>query len=327
MTHGCRLTIFGLIMLCLSALAACGGTGQKTSSTDVLTYRSGLPLNLQVTDGGTNGALSIQQIYYTSVDGQTVPALLAVPTGKAPVGCLIYQGGLGQTKDQFPQLLQGAGDLRLATFTIDPRDGGARGSVAAMEAAIKTPQTLRALVLNTVVDLRVGLDYLETLPQCHHNIGYLGTSFGGVVGAILAAQDRRIKPVVLTSIGPTFKAAILVGAQEARSIPGLPVQVPGAATNPAVMAEALKILSPYDPATMVARIAPRPVMLINGRSDPLVPPIDALEMAAAARAPKTILYFDGGHNPFASGPGLNTVATRLVQFLVKNMNLPVHLPA
>jgi pimeloyl-ACP methyl ester carboxylesterase len=275
-----------------------------------------------VAEAGREGSVRLEHITYTSVDGERVPALFAIPTASRPLGCLIYQGGLGQTKEQFPDLRKGAAALRLATFTIDPRGGGARGSIARVLAAIKKPETLLEMVLNTVVDLRVGLDYLDRRPECHHNIAYLGTSFGGVVGAILGAQDPRIKAVVLTSIGPTFKEAMLVGSVAAKSIPDLPVQVPGAATNLAILAHAVSILSPYDPARMVAQIAPRPLMLINGRFDPLVPPIDALELAAAAADPKTVLYFDGGHNPFAPGPDEQTVALRVAEFLSGNLGLP-----
>lgn len=322
-----RVTMVCCLVACLVGLSACGGGGQPAATAaSALTYRPGTALHIQVNGVTSEGSgverLRVEQLSYTSVDGQRVPALLAVPTVAPPLGCLIYQGGLGQAKQQFPQLREGAARLRLATFTIDPRNGGSRGSVAKMVAALRTPQTLLGMVLDTVVDLRVGLDYLESRPDCHHNIAYLGTSFGGVVGTILGAQDPRIKAVILTSIGATFEQAMIVGAQAAKGIPDLPVQVPGAATNPALLASAVKVLGPYDPQSWIGRIAPRPVMLINGRFDPLVPPIDALQLAAAAGEPKTIVYFDGGHNPFAPGPGYKTVLTQVAQFLVTTLNLP-----
>jgi pimeloyl-ACP methyl ester carboxylesterase len=324
MEPGRRLTILGLLLICLAGLTACGGGGSHVPPTavKVLTYRPGVALDVHVARGPRTPSLRVQLITYTSVDGQRVPGLFAIPTASAPLGCVMYQAGLGTDKEAFPQLWQGLAKLRLATFTTDPRNGGARGSAAAMEAAIKTPQTLLAMVLDTVVDLRVGLDYLETRPECHHNIAYLGTSFGGVVGAIFAGEDTRIKAAILTSIGPTFKEAIIVGNEVAPTIKGLPVQVPGAATNPALMAQAVKILGPYDPDKWVGQISPRPLMLINGRDDPLVLPIDALDIAAAAGNPKTVLYFNGGHNPFAPGPGLTTVDVQVAQFLVNNLGLP-----
>jgi fermentation-respiration switch protein FrsA (DUF1100 family) len=78
--------------------------------------------------------------------------------------------------------------------------------------------------------------------------------------------------------------------------------VPGAATDPALLAHAVSILDPYDPARWVGKIAPRRVMLINGRSDPTVLPIDALELAAVARDPKTVVYFNGATTRSHPGP-------------------------
>lgn len=322
---------FGLLLICVLGVVGCGGGArtativpdvQKVPKLKTLSYRPGLPLDVQVRRAGREGPLRIERISYTSADGQRVPALFAIPTGTKPLGCLMYQGGLGQTKEALPQLREGVAKLRLATFTIDPRDGGARGSVAQMVAALKTPETLLAMVLDTVVDLRMGLDYLESRPECQHNIAYMGTSFGGVVGAIFGGQDPRLKAVILTSIGATFKEAMLHGGDAAKQIPDLPVQVPGAATNPTLLAHAVSILGPYDPATWVAKIAPRPVMLINGRFDPLVAPGDALELAAAASDPKTLLYFNGGHDPFAPGPDQGRVAVQVAEFLASNLGLP-----
>jgi fermentation-respiration switch protein FrsA (DUF1100 family) len=92
---------------------------------------------------------------------------------------------------------------------------------------------------------------------------------------------------------------MLEGSAAARRIPDLSVPVPGAATHPAILAHAVSIPSPDDPAKWVAKIAPRPLMLINGRFDPVVVPGDALALDAAANDPKSLLYFDGGHDPFA----------------------------
>lgn len=316
-----RATIIGLSLLCLSGLVACDGDAEK-SQAQALTYRPGRALHVQVADGGREGSLRLEQITYRSADGQTVPGLFAIPTDRRPLGCIIYQGDLAQAKRDLPERRKGAAGLRLATLTIDPREGGARGSLAQATAALKKPETLRNMLQGTVVDLRMGLDYLERRSECHHNIAYLGTSFGAEVGALLAAQDRRIKATVLTSVGATYKAAILVGDLIAQKIPGFPAPVPEAATDPALLAHAVSILGPYDPAKWVGKIGPRPVMLINGRFDPAVLPVDALELADAARDPKTVLFFNGGHDPFAPGPDQQTVTKRVAEFLSSNLDLP-----
>ena len=198
---------------------------------------------------------------------------------------MIYQGGIGQTKEQSTAIAQGATALGLSTFTIDPRDTGARGGRGKLREDIKSPEAMATVIDDSVVDLRRGIDYLETRRECRHNIAYLGTSFGAVLGAIVAGQDPRIKAVILTSIGPTWRSALLANNQVKRTDPSVPfVLLPGIDKNLARFNAAVRILKPYDPATWVARISPRPVLIINGRNDPLVPPIDALDLADAAAA-------------------------------------------
>ena len=316
-----RATTIALLLVSFYGLIACGGGGEERDE-QVLEYRPGGHLGAQVADGGRDGPVRLERIIYSSADGDSVPALFAIPADREPLGCLMYQGGLGQTKEQPREVREGAASLRLATFTIDPREGGARGGVARVIAATKTPETLRAMVINTVVDLRMGLDYLKSRKECHDKIAYMGTSFGAVVGALFAGQDRRVKAVVLTSVGSTFKGGMLGLSVAAQQIPNLPVMVPGAATDPALLAHAVRILSPYDPVKWVGKIAPRPVMLVNGRFDPIGRPVEALELVAAARDPKTVVYFNGGHDPFAPGPDQQAVALRVAEFLSGHLGLP-----
>ena len=321
-----RVVTVALLLAALAGPSSCGGGGDAPSEdAKTLTYHTGLRLDMWRSASRREGSLRVEQLTYTSVDGQRVPALLAVPTGKEPLGCVIYQGGFGTRKEEMPGLRSGMAALRLATFTIDPRNVGARGSPERAKDAVKDPRTLLAMLLNTVVDLRIALDYLERRPDCKANIGFVGTSFGGAVGTLLAAQDPRISASVLTSIGATFEQTLLAGPSAAKRIPGVPQFVPGAATNRTTLARAVKVLAPYDLERWIGKIAPRPVMIINGRFDPLVVPIDALELAAAANSPKTVVYFNGGHDPFADGPDRNRVLRRTARFLVKNLGLPVFL--
>ncbi len=270
----------------------------------------------------TEGSLRVDQMEYTSVDGERVPALFAVPTEPAPLGCLIFLPGFGQPKEALPEVREGMAKLRLATFTIDPRNVGARGGDEQALEAVKTAEGVRAMLLDTVADLRVGLDWLERRPECKSNIAVLGTSYGGTVATHLAAQDKRIKAAVVTSVGATYKQSILMQPLAAKAVPDLPTYVVGANDDPAVLDQAVKVLSPYDLERWIGKIAPRPVMLINGRFDPIVTPGDALQLAAAARSPKTVLYFNGGHDPFAKGPDSDKVSRTATKFLRDSLDLP-----
>ncbi len=320
-----RVALAAACLACLCGLSACGGGGATTPKTSVakpLTYDQRTPLDARVLSTSVHGGIKVSEISYKSSDGTSVPALLATPVGGGSSrGCLMYQGGIGVTKEQSPSIWQGAAALGLSTFTIDPRATGARGGYSALRQAIRSPTAMAAVISDSVVDLRRGIDFLETRPECNHNIGYLGTSFGGALGAILAGQDVRIKAVALTSIGATWKQALLSSNQMAGSATPPPfVLLSGIDQHPASLAAAVRILSPYDPAAWVGKIAPRPVLLINGRNDPAVVPVDALDLADAAVEPKAVLYFDGGHNPFAPGPDQRTVVSQVARFFCGYLN-------
>ena len=55
-------------------------------------------------------------------------------------------------------------------------------------------------------------------------------------------------------------------------------------------------MRPIEPIRFVARSSPTPLLLQNGRNDPLVTVEDAEELHAAAGAPKEIKWYDAGHN-------------------------------
>ncbi len=290
--------VAALALSAAATLASCGGghaAPDPRPQRSLFPDDSRAPLHARaVPDAGLSGnGVTVQAISYTTFDGTRVPALLAIPQRVRPRGCLVYQGGIGMTKEDSRPLWPGAAALGLATFTIDPRDTGARGSVAELAQAVRSPAAIRAAYVDTVRDLRRGLDYLETRPECHHNIGYLGTSFGGALGAMLAGADSRVKAVALTSIGATFAQAL--------TVPSSPL-LPGIAGHPQLFASALTVLDPLNPATWVALISPRPLMLLNGTQDPYVQSAAASALAEAAREPKVIVTFPGGHNPFGA-PG------------------------
>jgi fermentation-respiration switch protein FrsA (DUF1100 family) len=317
------LIVSAVLLASVLGLTACGGGADQDDDVPApLTYRPGLALNAEATAAGHDDGVRIEHVTYRTVDGTLVPSLFSIPTDRPSRGCLIYQPGFALGKDQTPGVRSGAASLGLSTFTIDPRNVGERGSVDQSIAALRQPATLRNMVADTAVDLRYGLDYLQNRPECHHKIAFLGTSFGAIVGAIVAGQDPRIKATVLTSVGPSFKRGVLMTNREAKADPDFPLaMVPGAADDAELLADAVDVLGPIDPDRWVGKIAPRPLLLINGREDPMVTHGDARAIAQAARAPKTVLEVEAGHDPFAPGPEQAQIFEKVARFLDRHLDL------
>jgi fermentation-respiration switch protein FrsA (DUF1100 family) len=308
--HGALLA---LVVTCVAAgVTGCGGGSQKAKpATDrfPFAYRRSRPLSPSVRSLGAKGPVNVRSVTYTTADGSRVPALLAVPRHGKVKGCLMYQPGLGSPKETAAPLWPGAAQLGLAVFTIDPRYTGARASTAYPTSRVLDDT---ALIVSTtegnVIDLRRGIDYLDGLAICRHNIGYMGTSMGGILGALLAGADQRIRAAVLSSVGATWRARLFYSG----------TILPGVANDPKRLAAALQELSPLDPARWIAKVAPRPVMIVDGLADPNVPVIDALNLSAAAQEPKTLVLHKGGHDPFGPPDGAH-VASQVASFLSQNL--------
>jgi uncharacterized protein len=304
--------VLTLLAAVVAAVAVCAGCDDEAAPKrrDSFAYDRGRPLRPVVAHRARRKTVRVERITYVAADGQRVPALFAVPRVQEPRGCLIYQGGLGTKKEAAAPLWPGLAALGLATFTMDARYTGARaGTAEPLARAVRDADKIVAMLRDNIVDLRRGIDYLESRPECHHNVGYLGTSMGAVLGASLAGADDRVHATILTSVGATFREGLLYAGE---------ALLPGIAARPRAFEAAVRKLRPLEPARWVAKIAPRPVMIINGRRDPRVPLVDALNLAAAARDPKTVVFHKGGHDSFAPPYG-DAVIRRVASFLVTEL--------
>lgn len=170
------------------------------------------------------------------------------------------------------------------------------------------------------------LAYMQTVEGIDpERIGVFGTSFGGAHGIWVAAHDERVKCLV-TSVAVTngerwmrlirrpwewvaFKQRVLEDAQQ-RARGGKPAVVPldeiiirdpdsqremqaqrGKTLQRAVELDLASVdaLFNYRPDWLVHRISPRPVLMIYGEHDHLVPPAEALECYAQCGEPKKLV--------------------------------------
>src|SRR5262249_27513792 len=153
-----------LTPLCESGLTACAGGGRHGAQAGLIEYGRRGALGPRVLKSRPEGDLELSWTDYSPSDARTVPAAFAFPTKLAARACLRYQGGIGQPKEEGSSIRQGAAALGLATFTIDPRQTGARGGLARLKVVTQSPQAISAVLNDSVVDLRRGLDYLESRP-------------------------------------------------------------------------------------------------------------------------------------------------------------------
>jgi pimeloyl-ACP methyl ester carboxylesterase len=295
--RGTGLTTAAFLAAALLLLAGCGGGGRRTHTV--------------VTSPRPDGQVNVQTVTYrSSFDGSRVAALVSTPRAVASRGCVIWEFGFGSTKADSSLVSQGFASLGLTTVSIDFHYPGARSSSPSeTDQVLTNPTVLPKLIRGTVGDLHSLIDYLEQQPYCLRNIAYGGVSLGGAIGTILAATDQRVKAAVLIVTPGSWR--------------GVRPADPGVARRPRVLATFARLLSPLDPARFIGRISPRPVLILSGIDDQTVPLANARALQAAARRPKTIIDYVGGHNP-AENADASTDAQDVASFLLRNIVEPTY---
>jgi hypothetical protein len=115
-------------------------------------------------------------------------------------------------------------------------------------------------------------------------IAVAATSFAVPFATIASAADERFRDVALI-----YGAGDLprVMAANLSSVPRL--------LRPAGAHLAMRPFAAFAPERFIARIAPRPVVMINGIDDPQMPELAVRHLYEAAREPKTLIWLRTGH--------------------------------
>lgn len=138
-----------------------------------------------------------------------------------------------------------------------------------------------------IADLLGALDFLGNEQQLRNlPVGVFGLSMGGAVALMTAAQDERISAVAAHGAYATLDSAI---AQRCRMVLG-PLGKPIERMTK-WWARKWVPIDPMDisPESVIAAIAPRPVLLFHGLRDRIVHPGDAHRLHAQASDPKKLV--------------------------------------
>ena len=200
-----------------------------------------------------------------------VPAILLVPnaaSGSRPGALLLH--GFTSRKER---MAEGIGRALLArgvvTLAIDlPLHGAREGSID--ELSLRNPLQLIGAWRLALSEVRLSLDYLTQLAVIDaKRLALVGYSLGSFLSVVAAANDERVRAMVLASGGD------------------LPERTPFAAL----------VRAAADPVRAVRKFAGRPLLMVNGRYDRTITSAQAERLFEAAREPKEIHWYQGGHWP------------------------------
>ena len=123
-------------------------------------------------------------------------------------------------------------------------------------------------------------------------VGIFGMSMGGATAILAAAEDPRIAAVVADSPYARLRWAV----QQSANLRGYPAFVSPAVAFLGCMATALHLryrMQAFDPVEVVEKIAPRPLLLMHGTEDDVVPVASAHALYARAGEPKELWLQEG----------------------------------
>ena len=152
-------------------------------------------------------------------------------------------------------------------------------------------------ILGWTRDLKAAIDYLFTQPEVDKtHLSLLGFSGGAAVSVYVASQDSRVSCIAACACLAEF--TFITEVDNPRSVIDHFRRIGTIRDKdfPRSTEEWLNGFRLVSPVKYVAGIAPRPLLLVHGNQDNMVPVTDAYKLYEKASEPKQIIIVDGaGH--------------------------------
>jgi dienelactone hydrolase len=278
-------------------------TARIRSSFLKLIDRPRVPLAPETGPRPDSGFYAAERFSFASEAGERVPGIFlksVLANDRRPV--IIFLHGTGAKKEDQLALMRTLADRGLAVAAIDARHHGERIKTGAnleqyFSAMLQTYKTGKGhpYLYDTVWDVLRLIDYLQTRPDVDpRRIGVMGISRGGTEAYLAAASDSRIAAVVPIIGVQSFQWALDHDQWRPRVGTFGPVTEAAARSEGIAQVDAVFVRRFYDrlvpgiytdldAPSILQLIAPRPLLIINGDSDPRTPLPGVQESVAAAR--------------------------------------------
>jgi fermentation-respiration switch protein FrsA (DUF1100 family) len=222
------------------------------------------------------------------VDGIDIAGQLYLPPGKMPYptvcACHGIPAGIPDPADRgYALLAEKISPHGFAVLIFNFRGAGASGGNLDMPGWTR--------------DLKAVIDYLCALPQVDNSyLALLGFSGGAAVSVYVAAQDKRVSSVIACACPAEFELADLGDSPQSLVDHFRSIGVIRDDDFPPYPREWLNGFGLVRPIDYIARISPRPLLLVHGSLDEVVNVSQAHRLYARAGEPKQLAVVEGaGH--------------------------------
>jgi poly(3-hydroxybutyrate) depolymerase len=241
-------------------------------------YDRSLPLDPQEREIAVLHGIRVANLNFDVTPSLRADGLLVTPPpGKAKAGAIVWVHSNG-VYQQLPDamLLAQAGAVSLLINPIGPNWN-------------QSTETWRGPMIDAVLSIRRGVDLLlqrsDVDPQ---RLGFVGHSYGAMMGIDAVASDRRFKAAVfevgLPGMSVHLRTASIAFAADIRKRLGPQLD------------SALSLIEPLDAIHYVGSLAPIALLFQSAHLDPGVTDAQAQTLSDAASEPKTLKWYDTAHD-------------------------------
>lgn len=283
-----KWVVAGLAALVLAGLLV--GLAMYQGSRAGLLGRKGSLVSAELAPAGEDAVSTMSTLSLRSSTGLQVRALLRVPRSGArehPAAVLV--GGIkrGRRVAAVKGLETIARHAIVVSpdYPIEPRRLAWRGL-----ALLETAGRLRPAAFDTIAEIMLLLDYLETRADvARQRLFLVGSSLGAPAVTIAGGVDSRPAAVIALygagQLGSLVAHTLEHSQRDARS-----------RWQAWLMGHALAwLVAPLAPERYAPAIAPRPFLMVNGAGDSIMPRANVLVLYEAARQPKELIWVAGDH--------------------------------
>lgn len=249
---------------------------------ETFAYDRAAPLDVLEGPSRTVEGVVVRPVSFASPRGGRATGMLFVPEGRGPFAGVLLQHGMpgsAAVMGRHGVYLAKHGAVVLALDAPITRRGGPLLLLTEADSADQ---------VQLIVDLQRGVDLLlarrDVAPA---RLAYVGKSYGGAMGALFAGVERRLRSYVLM-VGDGGLVAHLTGPDDRHG--------PLGAMPPARRDRWLAAMRPIEPSLFVGRSPPASILFQSARRDELVPVADAEALHRSAGEPKTVRWYDTGHD-------------------------------
>lgn len=159
-------------------------------------YNPEFPLDSEESVIEERGGIAIHDVRYNAATGRTFGAYLVMPPGAGRFAGIIYVHPGPGSRDTF--LDEAVMLARRGAVSLLVDAPWTEKAVATWGRTVTNPQNAVREHILTVIGLRRGIDLLAARPEVDAaRLGYVGHSFGALIGGVLSAVEMRVRAYVL----------------------------------------------------------------------------------------------------------------------------------